>query len=391
MQQFQDRERPGYLIFLTDGLPTVGEKNSAKIAQNARQWNESRIRLFTFGVGYDVNSRLLDRLVNDNHGQSAFVRPNEDIEQHVGKLARRIESPVLTNVNVRFEIDGHQTKDGPIVNRIYPGQGLDLFAGEQLVLVGRYSRPGAAKVVVKGTLNGETKKYDYRAKLRKKSQDQTHSFVEKLWAIRRVGEIIDEIDLHGSNDELIDELTGLSKQHGIMTPYTSFLAEEDTNLNDRLAIRLDAAEALSELRDESGQAAFRQRAAKGLLRRGLRVTAQELYSADSAIPDHAAPTAAGVSTGLAGRAGGLPALQSNLTHAGDKAFYYREGRWMDSEIEDTKTEDAIRIERFTPEYFDLAERLGKRVTRYLALEGDVYFELDGAKYLVVNPAPPNGQ
>ena len=68
--QVQDRDRPGYLIFLTDGLPTIGEKNSAKIAQNARQWNESRIRLFAFGVGYDVTSRLLDRLVNDNHGQA---------------------------------------------------------------------------------------------------------------------------------------------------------------------------------------------------------------------------------------------------------------------------------------------------------------------------------
>ncbi len=390
MRQFQDRDRPGYLIFLTDGLPTIGEKNAAKIAQNARQWNESRVRLFTFGVGYDVNSRLLDRLVNDNHGQSAYVRPNEDIEQHVGTLARRIESPVLTDVQVRFEIDGHQTQDGPIVNRMYPGQGMDLFAGEQLVLVGRYARPGAAKVVVKGSLNGRTKKYDYRAKLRKKSKDQTHSFVEKLWAIRRVGEIIDEIDLNGSNDELIDELTALSKKHGIMTPYTSFLAEEETNLNDRLAIRADAAEALGELREESGASAFRRRAAKGQLRRNAQVAVDRLYSADMAIPTTAAPvTAAGsVSGGFGGRPG-VPALRSKLTHAGDKAFYYRDGRWMDSEIKNGPAQDAKRVVRFTKEYFDLAERYGKQVTQYLALDGDVYFELEGAKYLVVSPPQSN--
>lgn len=389
MQQFQDRDRPGYLIFLTDGLPTIGEKNSAKIAQNARQWNESRIRLFAFGVGYDVNSRLLDRLVNDNHGQSAYVRPNEDIEQHVGTLARRIESPVLTDVKVRFEIDGHRTQDGPIVNRMYPGQGMDLFAGEQLVLVGRYSRPGAAKIVVKGSLSGETKKYDYRAKLRKKSKDQTHSFVEKLWAIRRVGEIIDEIDLNGSNDELVDELTALSKKHGIMTPYTSFLAEEETNLNNRLAIRADAVEALSELRNESGQNAFRQRAAKGVLRRNSRVAADRLYSADLAAPTTAAQPLSAAGGGFGGRVGGVPALRSKLTHAGDKAFYHREGRWMDSEIKDGKPQDAKQVVRFTKEYFDLAERYGKRVTRYLALDGDVYFEFEGAKYLVVNPPQTN--
>ena len=70
MDQFKDPKRPGYLMFMTDGLPTVGEKKTAIIAQRVHQVNNTGTRLFTFGVGYDVNSRLLDKLSNENRGQA---------------------------------------------------------------------------------------------------------------------------------------------------------------------------------------------------------------------------------------------------------------------------------------------------------------------------------
>ena len=59
-----------------------------------------RARVFAFGVGYDVNSRLLDKLARANFGHSQYVRPNEDIEASVSALYRKIGAPVMTDVKV---------------------------------------------------------------------------------------------------------------------------------------------------------------------------------------------------------------------------------------------------------------------------------------------------
>ena len=117
-------------------------------------------------------------------------------------------------------------EQGAPVNRIYPRTVPDLFAGEQLVLVGRYKPNGRAKVTLTGTLAGEPRSFDFPAEFTSEAADTSHAFVEKLWAMRRIGEIIDEIDLNGKNDELVQELVALSTKHGILTPYTSFLADE---------------------------------------------------------------------------------------------------------------------------------------------------------------------
>src|SRR5262249_22807891 len=156
--------------------------------------NQVRARIVAFGVGYDVNSRLLDKMVRENFGQSEYVRPNENIEQRVSSLFNKIESPVMTDVAIKFSLDVLKTEDGAPVNRTYPKEAYDLFAGEQLVMLGRYRHPGAAKVTVTGNVNGKSQSFDFPADLVSQSKDDTHAFIEKLWAVRRVGEIIDQLD-----------------------------------------------------------------------------------------------------------------------------------------------------------------------------------------------------
>lgn len=273
LNMIQDATRPSYIVFLTDGLPTAGETNEAKILDHVRQINKHHTRLITLGVGYDVNSRLLDRLSRANFGQSEFARPDENLETHVSRMYSRISAPVLTEVKVSFDVEGVRPEDGQTVNRVYPREVVDLFEGEQLVIVGRYKKPGDAKVVVTGKLGKDEQKYDFPAKLIDKSNDESYAFVEKLWAVRRVGEIIDELDLKGKNDELIQELVSLSTKHGILTPYTSFLADDNppprlagevpmaAPARERLAMNR-AADGLRRLSESEGKAAFAQRAEK---------------------------------------------------------------------------------------------------------------------------------
>lgn len=372
--QFHDDSRPNYIVFLTDGLPTVGEKNEAKIVQNARQGNKAHARVFSFGVGYDVNSRMLDKLSNACFGQSQYVRPNEDIEASVSKLYSRIDAPVMTGVEVSFDMEGFAAEQGSPVSRIYPKEAFDLFAGDQLVLVGRYKKGGAAKVVVRGTVSGAEQSFDFPAEFVNDSSDETHAFVEKLWAIRRVGEIIDEIDLRGKNNELVNELVAISTKHGIITPYTSFLADENTNLRELARNRARADEQLEALSRTAGREAFFQRAIKSRLKQANNAPAADALAAGGfaykKLPGE--PAGSSVSSGVRG--------VQTIQNVGAKTFFRRNNRWIDSSLTEKQEKEAKRVKRYSPEYFELITKHGKDVAKYLAIEGDVTVVLAGQAY-----------
>lgn len=285
--QLKDNSRPNYVLFLTDGLPTIGVTNEGQIASGAKEANKIRARILSFGVGYDVNSRLLDRISRDGYGLSEYVRPDEDIEAHVSTVYSNISAPVLTDVAVNFELDGIKPEDGPPVNRVYPKGNFDLFEGQQLVVVGRYRKPGAAKVVIKGRVGGAEQKFDFGANLIERSGDESYAFVEKLWAMRRIGEIIDQLDLSGKNDELVKELVELSTRHGILTPYTSFLADETMRPLASVETLRRAASGIDRLSESSGLGGVAQRAEKGRF-----LNAQNAASEAKSLPA-GAPSASG--------------------------------------------------------------------------------------------------
>ncbi|HEV8067417.1 MAG TPA: VIT and VWA domain-containing protein [Planctomycetaceae bacterium] len=254
-----DDKRPSYILFLTDGVPTVGERSERTIVSNARNVDRVHARIFNLGIGFDVNGRLLDRLSRAFNGQSAYVRPNEDIETYVSALSTTIGSPLLTNVDVKFDFDKPAALAAPSISRTYPRNLTDLFAGEQLVWVGRYRESGSVKLMLSGDLAGKRQAFTLIADLAAHSVPNANAFVEKVWATRRIGELIDEIDLNGKNKELTDELVHLSLKHGIMTPYTSFLADERVDLADRHNLGIRAGESLDQLQATDGASGFQQR------------------------------------------------------------------------------------------------------------------------------------
>jgi Ca-activated chloride channel family protein len=392
----EDADRPSYVIFLTDGLPTVGEMNESTIAKHAAAANKIRARLFAFGVGYDVNSRLLDRLARDNHGRSEYVRPNEDIEASVSNLYRRIGAPVMTDVELAIDVEGANESDGAVVSRLYPAGKFDLFAGDQAVIVGRYRVPGDAKATLRGKLAGEEKTFRFPAELAADSDDDANAFVAKLWATRRVGEIIDEIDLKGRNEELVNELVELATKHGILTPYTSFLADENNQVRELSLLRESAAESLTQLDAAAGEQAFNSRYNKSSLQFAEKPAALPAEASSPAL------AASGASGGYGGRFGGesfqrtletrgrgvvyYDALQDrqivakSMINVGRKTFNRRGDRWVDATLSEEKEKSAKQIERFSDEYFALVAKHGKHVAPYLAIDEPGVVELDGEVY-----------
>ncbi|MBL8941484.1 MAG: VWA domain-containing protein, partial [Archangium sp.] len=205
------------VLFVTDGHPTVGVTEEPEISSRAKAGNKGS-RVFTFGVGEDLNARLLDRIAEDGRGTSDFARDGKDFEVRVSGLFDKVANPVLADLSLDLAAFGAYD--------VYPKKLPDLFKGTQLVVTGRYRTPKESTVVLSGSMNGKKQVYEYRADAAKESK--TYDFVPRLWAIRKVGYLLDEIRLNGEKAELKDEIVSLGKKYGIVTPYTSYLVVEDT-------------------------------------------------------------------------------------------------------------------------------------------------------------------
>jgi Ca-activated chloride channel homolog len=410
-----DDSRPNYVLFLTDGLPTASETNELRIAENARGANRYHARIFSFGVGFDVNARLLDRLSGGNGGTSEYVRPDEDIERHVGAFYSKMTRPAFAAIGIGLS--------GSDVNRTYPRDIPDLFEGGQLVWVGRYRTSGKATVRLSGKVGGEPRSFEFPAELASPGSNMSYDFVEKLWAVRRVGFIIDQIDLNGPNKELTDELVSLGTRYGLLTPYTSFLADERVNLHASLENRARATTNLDALSIVQGEAGTAQRGMKQAFNKAERLEEVGGYafaaspasdkmmggmggmggasgpmtqgSASRINPFNTpaggrSPVVVGTSAGGVGNytnnlgVGGKPG-GSSVRNLGVKTFYRKADRWVDSDVKPEEDAKAIVLEQFSDEFFKLARNQPAEQNQYLTFEEPVTVRIDGKVYRVDPP------
>jgi len=211
----------GVVVFLTDGLPTVGETDPERLADQAER-SRGPFRVFAFGIGYDVNTYLLDRLTDRARGVTEYIRPGGDIEQIVGALATKISSPVLTDLALRG--DGIEFYD------LQPERLPDLFAGDELVVFGRYRGAGSAErtVTVTGRRNGHEEHFSAGARFG--GEASGNDYIPQLWAARKAGALSRELRLHGPNSEIVSELKRLALRYGILTEYTSYLVQEPNQI-----------------------------------------------------------------------------------------------------------------------------------------------------------------
>jgi Ca-activated chloride channel family protein len=215
-----DSSRTFTIVFFTDGLPTIGESNPEKILKNVMAKNTANTRIFTFGVGDDVNATFLDQLAENTRAVSTYVRPAEDIEAKVSSLYSKISHPVLANLKL--------VTSGDIrMDEIYPPQLPDLFHGGQMTVLGRYTGQGPSAVRLTGMVGGQPREFVYEITFPAKTTEDK-GFTEHLWARRKVGYLLDQIRANGEKKELVDETVALAKKYGIATPYTSYLIVPDS-------------------------------------------------------------------------------------------------------------------------------------------------------------------
>jgi len=358
MEQFpREAGRPRMLVFLTDGLPTVGDTSVARILEHTRAARRDRVRLFTFGVGYDVNTRLLDRVAAENGGVADYVDPREDLEVKVSAFFDKVNHPVLSDVQV--DMGGVRT------DLVYPRAMPDLFRGTQLVLVGRYRNDRDLQGVtlrLSGHGSG-VRTYDYpgqRFPLRADEND----WLPRLWATRRVGWLMEQIRSNGEQKELRDEVVELGTRYGIVTPYTSFLALEPGAVTDgeqpRPIIRRDR-----DPRANSGGMPPPPPAMampQDVTGRGAVAASRSAREMQEAVTVQGAASA-------------------SMQTVGDKTFYLREGVWTDAEIRADVRLPETTVAFGSDEYYALLGRV-PALGRYFALGEQVAVIVDGRLYRV---------
>jgi Ca-activated chloride channel family protein len=327
LEMIEPGDRPNYVLFLTDGLPTVGITRIADILKNIGRVNEQKSRIFVFGVGYDVNTELLDRISTENRGTSIYVDENEDLEVAISSYYEKISSPLLSDLHFFF---------GRIeVTDLYP----------RVMPDGKYKGKGPVTVTLNGRVGKEKRRFTLRDQ--KLVKEDTYSFLVRLWATRRIGYLLEEIRLHGENEELVEEVKKLGLKYGIVTPYTSFLVTE----KERRTLDAAAPEAEEALaaRKVTGAGAFK-----------IARVSQRFKELDKAIQ----------------------VTSEKIIYKEDKTFYLKDGTWVDSGYEEGSPVKEIQFN--SEDYFRLlTQKPG--IAKYLSVASDVIVHFEGKNYKIVDP------
>ncbi len=382
---------PGALpivLFLTDGLPTVGRTSEVEIRDMLAQANVARRRVFTFGVGADVNVPLLDRISDTTRATSTYVLPGEDVEVKVAAVFRRTYGPVLADLRLEtLDEDGHPTTRA--VRDLYPEVPPDLFEGDRLVVLGRYLEQRPLRFRLSGNLAGETRTFQFVFSLEQAST--RNAFVPRLWASRKIQYLVDEIRQMGAEGasgpriagvpppddprfaELRDEILRLSTEFGVLTEYTAFLATEGTSLDDWSGLIASCGSRLD-------RRAVRTRHGMGAVSQGRNFNEKKLQA--QLDPANSFWNEANEQVRI-----------RNVQQVADRAFFLRGRRWIDSRVilaRGSFEPDEV-VELGSPEHLRLVEELADDGRAgCLALEGEVLLSVGGKNVLVRNERAGDG-
>lgn len=377
------------VLFLTDGLPTVGVRSEVDIRSGAIKANTYNRRIFTFGVGYDVNAPLLTHLATNSRATSTFVLPNEDVEAKVSQVYRRLVGPVLAEPTLAV-LDKDGKPSTVRVADLMPGKVPDLFEGDQLVVLGKY-KDGEQPLHFKlsGNYRGKAKAFEFEFKMDKATT--RNNFVPRLWASRKIAMLIDEIRQAGAETggtpqrvqnvqpadgkmkELTDEIVRLSLEFGILTEYTAFLAKDGTNLGDVLG---NGRQAMSNLDSRAVQT----RSGMGAVNQAYnfhRQSGQTYSNRTNGYVDE-----------------NMRMVQiTNVQQASDRAFFRQNNRWVDTNAINvakvTTTTPAsqptadVEVKFGTPEFDKLLEKLIRDNRQgAFSMTGEILVNVDGKNYLI---------
>jgi Ca-activated chloride channel family protein len=389
-------------IFLTDGLPTAGETRETAIRKAVVGANVHKRRIFSFGVGYDVNAPLLTSIASATRATPTFVFPNENVEVKVSQVFKRLSGPVLAEPQLAT-LDANGAVTTRAVRELLPSEMSDIFEGDQLVILGQYQTEEPLHFRLSGNYLGAPRTFDLKFDLSKATT--RNSFVPRLWASRKIARLIEIITEAGSDTtvaaarsyissartasyrgsqmiaaeapardldpklkELVDEIVRLSTEHGILTEYTSFLATDGTDFSN-LTI-------LNKLASEQ----FRNNAQN--VRSGMGGVSQAVNSVSQKNQTNMNRSNFFLTQNM------QRVETTTVQQITDRTFFKRNDRWVDANALKNESAKPDQVIEFgTPEFYKLVDRLVREGREgIMALSGEMLLVIDEKTVLV--KAPP---
>lgn len=373
IRQLKDKkaDRPSFIVFVTDGKPTAGLTEPEEIIRELKSANDAKVRIFSFGVGDQLNAPLIDRIAEEHGGASDYVSESEDIEAKVSGLFSKLTHPVMTDVSLMFKnVD---------VSQIYPQKLPDIFKGSTVTVLGRYRGPGEALVTLTGSIDGKPVKLDYEASFPERETE--NGFVSRIWATRKIGFLLDQIRKNGADEELKNEIVTLAKRYGILTPYTSYLVVEDKDLPGPNLRRIMAPSPsagapgpfLEEAKGRFDSLSSAQEGADAVS------AAREMNVMKQAEAPMQTFSAGGSSARATGRPSSAPTSMGGLKaptsrEIGDRTFYLIDEKWVDGSVSSEKAD--ITIKAYSAAYFELSKK-HPAINKYLALGDKLILKVEG--------------
>lgn len=368
------------VLFLTDGLPTVGRTTEQAIRAAVHEGNPHARRVFTFGVGHDVNVPLLDWVADSTRATTTYVQPGEDVEVAVGDVFDKLYGPVLAAADLRT-LDAAACEDTRRIREVHPPRLPDLFENDQLVVLGQYRGDEPLRFELNGNYRGQEKTFRFEFDL--DATSTRNAFVPRLWASRRIAYLIDQVRQHGAGSatpqlasadpfgdprmrELREEILRLSTEFGVLSEYTAFLATEGTRLSDWHSMLVTCGTELDTkaVRTRSGIAAVNQGAnILQLKEQSVLNTRNSYYDAQMNRVEVA-----------------------SVQQIHDRAFFRRGNRWVDGRAILSGELEADRTIMFgSDEHLQLLRELvEQKRSGILSLSGEILIRFGTENVLVVN-------
>jgi len=371
--------RPYMVIFLTDGKPTIGETDENRLLKKIETYNISSLRIFTFGIGNDINTHLLDKITEMTRAIRSYISPEQDIEVEVSNFYAKVQSPILTDIALSYG-------KGVNVSKTYPGHLPDLFKGSSITLLGRYQGHGDAEVELTGRVTDREKKFAFSAAggfMSAGAKDsEKNDFIPSLWAARRVGYLLDQVRLHGEDKELVEEITQLARTYGIITPYTSYLILEDERDNVRRGVIRDEAQTLGQIARVDDRFAGRTRSEYESLpeKSGApSVQASKEVQALNYAASYDQAKQGGSRLDYKDYEGKARNLAQEVRNIQGRAVYNTGKLWVDSQVQTQKNQQVQRIQFAGSGYFELLKK-EPLSSQFLALGKNIRFVLNNTIY-----------
>jgi Ca-activated chloride channel family protein len=357
-------DRHHVIVFLTDGKPTIGETSRNAMVHTIRRANRLGSRIFAFGLGDDVDTHLLDQLSQENHGVSEYLKPRAEIETRLSAFYRRIRHPVLSDPELTLK--GVKTYD------VYPERIMDIFAGQEVSLVGRFKRKGYADIRLRGDMEG--KATEFRLETIFPEVESGNDFLPRLWGGRKIAHLLDRIRLDGETPRRKSEVMALSKEYGIMTPYTSYLITEDDTA--RVASqRRPSADPLDlggifSTRFLTGSVLNGRRSGEGFEDYGMTVEkAWKIETGGDAV-------AFAKKLRELKETKTIDAAQTGVRIVNGRTFLLQEGAWVEQGFNQVRNAKVVSVKFLSRAYFDLL-RMDRSLGPFLALGEEVIVKCAG--------------